>query len=161
MAGFYLVPFLVDYLNDYNQNRSDFSSLREFMPIIVKQQNNLSAKQIERELNKLPKENKCWVVSSSIRHNSKNVDPKTDELVLFFNTPLDLRCIGITSNGGKQTGFDNKRVVKWNYETGKEVIIPLSLEPNKDYSIKFFGFRTAGGRKMKKSYILNFSTPDI
>jgi hypothetical protein len=160
-AGFYLVPFLVDYLNDYNQKRSDFSSFREYMPVIVERQNNLSAKQIKREFNKLPKGDKCWVVASSISNNSKNVDPKTGELVLFFNTPLNLWSLGITSNGEKQTGFDNKRVVKWNYETGKEVIIPLSLEPNMDYSIKFFGFRTVSNRKMKKSYILNFSTSDI
>jgi len=155
--NFYLVPSLVEYFVDYNKNRKDFALLGDYFPTIISEQNKLSAIQLKEDFINKPVE-KCWVVSSSIENNATDIDPKLDSLVLTFNTPLSLWHNGITNVGKKASGFDYKRNRRWNYETGKEFIVPLALEPDMDYSIKFFGFKSASHGKMKKAYILNFST---
>lgn len=157
--GFLWIGELVKLLSTYENNREKYPTLMAFMPEVVKLQNSLSPKDIKKDY-----ESKCaQIVSFSIKNRSKNVDPKTAQLVVTFDRPMN------TGNNGMSYGKQGKKcfpefpkdvAAKWNEDTQMEWIIPVALKPNTKYSLSFPAqfFMDENSYSLKETYYLDFVT---
>ncbi len=153
LNGFYLTSSILNSFKKLRSNRM----LVEYIPELIENFNGENPKQLKRDFKKLKKE-RCWIVSSTIGNGDMNVDPSIDSVTLTFNTSLDLWCRGIGHKNDTKEVFDSSRRGYFNTETGLEYTLPIKLEPNKEYTISFFSFKSSNGGKMKGKYKLNFTT---
>ena len=153
LNGFYLTSSLLNSFKKLRRNKM----LVEYIPELIENFNSENPKQLKQDFKKLKKE-RCWVVSSTIENRNMNVDSSIDSVTLTFNTSLDLWCRGIGHKNDTKEVFDSSRSGYFNTETGLEYTQPIKLEPNKEYTISFFSFKSSSGGKMKGKYKLNFTT---
>jgi hypothetical protein len=157
--GFLWIEQLVDQLSIYEKNRDKYPTMKDFMPEIVKLQNNLSLEVWLKEMElSYPK-----IVSMSIENNSTTVDPNTKEIILRFDRPMSVRNNGVGyGKSGKDyfPEFPKDRKCKWNEETKKEWIMQVDLKPDSSYSLSFDArwFKSENGYLMDKTYYLDFKT---
>lgn len=160
--GFLWIDKLVDKLSIYEENRDKYPTLKDFMPEIVKLQNSLSPKQLQKDFEfKCPK-----IVSISIPNNSKNVDPNITEIILTFDRPMSTYNNGISyGQKGEEyfPDFPEDKEAKWNEDTKKEWTFYISLSPDRVYSLCFPSqfFIDESGYPLDKTYYLDFKTRKI
>ncbi|HCT29604.1 MAG TPA: hypothetical protein DIW31_02470 [Bacteroidales bacterium] len=156
--GFIWTDELLGLLSKYENNRSEYATLNDFMPEIVKLQNSLSPKKLVSDF-----ENNCpSIIYSNIKNGSKKIDPSTKILLVRFDRIMDDGFNG-TSIGKKGEKFFPEFPVnggaKWD-STKLEWSVQVILKPNKDYSISFPAqfFKDEKGYPLKDTYYLDFST---
>ena len=157
--GFLWIENLVNLLSDYEKNREKFLTLKEFMPEIVKLQNGLSPKHLQQIY-----DSKCpRIVSTNIKTGDKNVDPNLKQLILKFDRPMNIYCWGLSSGklgGDYSPNYPEDILVQWDETTKTEFTQPISLKPNKRYSISIPAqfFRDKNYYHLIKKYYLDFKT---
>jgi hypothetical protein len=157
--GFLWIEQLFNELTIYEKNRDKYPVLKDFMLEIVKLQNDLSPEKIFKQIDL----NNPKIISISIENNSQNVDPGTIEIILNFDRPMSILNNGIGYGKlGKDyfPEFPKERKAKWNTETKKQWIIPISLKPLSTYSLSFPAqfFADENGNHLDKIYFLDFKT---
>lgn len=160
--GFMWIEELVNSLSAYEKNRDKFPRLRDYMPEVVKLQNSLSPKKLQADFYK----NCARIVSTSIKNNSKNVDPNITCIVIRFDRPMNIRYNG--TSYGKQgklyfPEIPNSIKAKWDETTKQEWIIPIKLKANTTYSISFPAqfFWAENNSPLKETYYLDFKTKGV
>jgi hypothetical protein len=156
LRGYLWIDELFKALTIYQNNRSQYPALSDFMPEIIKLQNSLSPQKLYKDMYKEGGK----IISCSIENGAKDVDYNIDRITIKFNQPMDSRANGI-SYGPKGTKFfpefyDDKEDI-W---TEKEWTFFVKLKPDTEYSLLFPGrfFRTKKGYPIINKYVLNFKT---
>ena len=133
--GFMWIEELYDALNVYEQNREKYPTLRSFMPEIVKVQNELNPKKMEKERKEEQQKNGATMSIANIVNGDQNVDASITQIIVKFDRPMLWIC-GSTF-GKKGEKYSPKQLgAKWNEEK-TEWILEVKLESNKEYSIAF------------------------
>lgn len=157
--GFLWIEDLVNSLSTYEKNRDKFPALKDFMPEIVKLQNGLSPKYLQKKY-----ESKCpKIVSINIKPGAKNVDPNLKQLIIKFDRPMNVFCSGLSYGKlGQDYSPEYPEDLKdqWDESTKMEFIQPISLKPDKKYSISIPAqyFRDTNNYNLLKKYYLDFKT---
>jgi hypothetical protein len=157
--GFLWIDKLCYELDNYQQEREKYASLSDYMPEIVRLQNNLDVPAMWEAYDM----DRGQIVSFNIENGSTEVDPDFDTLIVTFDQPMLTNKNGISyGKKGKKyyPVFPKDRKFYWNEETKKQWIVPIELEPGRKYSLSFpdFFFRTAKYKTLKKTYYLDFET---
>ena len=157
--GFLWIEDLVNALAIYELNRDKYPALKDYMPEIVKVQNELSPTKL-----KLDFDSKCArIISLNIINNSRKVDPGIKEIIVKFDRPMNTGANG--SSYGK-LGKDYFPEVpkdlkgKWSETTKMEWAMPVILKPNTQYSISFPSdfFMDEQNYPLNETYYLDFKT---
>ena len=157
--GFLWIDKLVDQLSFYEKNRNKYPTLKDFMTEIVKLENSLSPKQLQKDF-----ENMCpKIISISIPNNSKNVDPNITEIILTFDRPMSTHNNGISyGQKGEEyfPDFQKDKDAKWNEDTKREWTFYIALSPGRVYSLSFPSqfFLDENWYPLDKTYYLDFKT---
>ncbi|MDR2410180.1 MAG: DUF4932 domain-containing protein [Bacteroidales bacterium] len=132
-SGFIWIDALFGVLTQYEQNRTTFPTLRSFMPEIIKMQNGLNLKKMQKEQDK-----KRPVISiSNIKNGAKNIDAATDKIIVHFSKPMYTGANGSTYGKKGKDFFPEILGAEWNNTTKTEWILFVKLELNREYSIAF------------------------
>lgn len=156
--GFLWIEELFNALGVYEQNREQYSTLRDFMPEVIALQNSLDPKAIQEELEK----NQPNMSVLNIENGSKNVDPNTEFIIVKFDRPMS------TGNNGSSYGkkgkshfptYSNEIEDYWS-EDGTMWYFPVKLKPNTTYSLSFPAqfFMTTEYARPKNTIYLDFKT---
>ena len=134
--GFMWIEELYNSFDKYEQNREKYPTLRSFMPEIVKIQNELDPKKMEKAQLEMQQKYGPTMSIVNIVNGDQNVDASITQIVVKFDSPM-LGVNGATH--GKKGDKYLPKVLgsKWNEETKTEWILEVKLEPNKEYSIAF------------------------
>lgn len=155
--GFVWIEELYNSLLNYEKNRTQYSTLKSYMPEIVKVQNKLNPKKLVKEQEKLMP----LMSIVNIKNNQQDVDAeKTTQIIVKFNKKMNTKANGSTfGNKGKEY-FPEIIGAKWNEETKTEWILEVNLEQNKEYSIAFPSqwFFSEDGANAKNTVYLDFKT---
>jgi hypothetical protein len=154
--GFMWITELYDALTDYENNRTQYPTLRSFMPEIVKVQNSLNVKKMQKEQDKY----KPTIIGTNIKNGAKNVDSALDSIVVSFSKPMFTGANGSTYGKKGKDYFPEVIEGKWNKETKKEWILYVKLQPNTQYSLSFPAqfFISEEYYNPKETYFLDFKT---
>jgi len=154
--GFIWMEELVSLLKIYETERTTYPTLETFMPVIIEKINSLDSKKIAGEV--FCKGN-AEILKCSIPVESIDVDPKTDELRVYFSMPMS-GGFGSSPGKGGQKNYPEITSVKWLDDPHTELIISIKLQPGKFYSIEFPSRFNLDENycEMSKSYSLNFKT---
>lgn len=157
--GFLWIGQLVDLLSVYEKERSSYAALLDFMPEIVKLQNSLDAKRLTKKFDK----HCARIISTSIKNGSLAVDPSINQIVVRFDRPMNTGSHGSTyGKRGKELfpEIPKDRTARWNKETKKEWILPVSLKPETEYSISFPAnfFMAENLYPLRETLFLDFKT---
>lgn len=154
--GFIWMDELVNLLKIYETERTVYPSLDTYMPIIIEKINALDHKKIAENVYC---KGSAEILKYSIPTESIDVDPKTEELRVYFSMPMS-GGFGLSQGKGGQKSYPEISFVKWNDDTHTELIISFKLQPDKFYSIEFSSSFNLDENycEMSKSYRLNFKT---
>ena len=95
--GFLFIDSLVQLLSQYEQQRSQYASLKDFMPEVANLVNRLSPKDIYSAY----MANSVRITGTSIKNNSKKIAPGIIGLTIYFEKPMDGCCYGLSYGRGK------------------------------------------------------------
>ncbi|MDR2908180.1 MAG: DUF4932 domain-containing protein [Bacteroidales bacterium] len=154
--GFIWIEELYNLLDQYEENRDTYPTLRSFMPEIVYALNQMDPKRMEKERQK----KKPTMLVANITNGDQNVDASTTEIVIKFDKPMFTIPYG-TSSGKQGKDYMPKALgAEWNKETKTEWVLKVQLEPNKKYSISFPAqwFYSEDGVNAKNTVYLDFKT---
>lgn len=154
--GFIWMEELVNLLKIYETERTTYPTIESFMPVIIEKINSLDSKKIAGEV--FCKGN-AEIIKCSIPVESIDVDPKIEELRVYFSMPMS-GGFGFSQGKGGQKNYPEITSVKWLDDTHTELIISIKLQPGKFYSIEFPSSFNLDENycEMSKSYTLNFKT---
>ena len=159
--GFLWIDSLYNALTIYEKNRDKYLTLENFMPEIVKLQNNLNPNEIYQQI----ENSKPDILGTNIENNSQNVDYNLDSIVLYFDRRMNKGNNGINSSyicaTCKTPAYTDKRA-KWS-EDGTQWTVFVKLEPNSEYSIEFTNFFFKSPDccySPKNTYRLHFKTKE-
>ncbi|WP_282126251.1 DUF4932 domain-containing protein [Marinifilum flexuosum] len=147
--GFLWIDELYKALERYSSNRSKYPTLNDFMPEIVKVQNNLIADDLLSEF----RSNCPKIIRTSLKQGTNNVSTSLKEIIVEYDKPM--ASYGI-SDKGKQPKMD----LEWQNKERTILCIHVELEPNTKYLLDF---RSAfnedkQGFPLQESFELDFTT---
>jgi len=155
--GFIWIKELYNSLLNYEQNRTQYPTLRSYMPEIVKVQNKLNPQEMVEEQEKhMP-----TMSIANIENNKQDVDAAaTTQIIVKFDKKMNTGANGSTYGTKGKEYLPEVVGAKWNEETKTEWILEVKLEQNKEYSIAFPAqwFFSEDGYNAKNTVFLDFKT---
>ena len=154
--GFILTQTLCDALKQYEQNRSNYATMSDFMPVLAKAVNDFDLKQYKKAQEKLAKQNASYKVN--IKDGATNVPSGDFTLIIKFSKPMrEGIALHFSSTG---VDFPTFKGYKWSDD--KTLKVNFYLEPSHKYGFTVFGesFYTKDGHTAGKSQEINFTTSD-
>ncbi|MBI5864288.1 MAG: DUF4932 domain-containing protein [Planctomycetes bacterium] len=129
--GFKWTPGLADLLGEFAKSRDKYKTLDDFMPRIIEYFDHIT-KQYDELLARFPK-----VKSISPANAAPDVDPKTAEVVITFDRPMQAGGWALTGGGPELPKFG-----KPSYNDSRTVLtVPVTLEPGRSYRFGLNGGR--------------------
>lgn len=152
--GFIWIDKLVELLEKYKNDRTQYPTFESIMPEVVKLQNSLNPDSIYNSFLQYSP----GIVSFSIPDNATNVDPTTEEITIVYDRPMG--GFGLSYGKGGKSSYPQLVSYNWKDENKTELILHVKLKRNKKYSLMFFKDFNADqfGFTMNKSVELNFKT---
>ena len=154
--GFILTQTLCDALVQYEQKRSDYATMSDFMPVLAKAINDFDFKRYKKEQEKLAKLNASYMVN--IKNGETDVPSGDFTLVIKFSKPMrEGIALHFSSTGAD---FPTFKGYKWSDD--KTLKVDFFLEPSHKYGFTVFGasFFTKDGHTAGENLEINFSTAD-
>ena len=154
--GFILTQTLCDALKQYEQNRSNYATMSDFMPVLAKAVNDFDLKQYKKAQEKLAKLNASYKVN--IKDGATNVPSGDFTLIIKFSKPMrEGIALHFSSTG---VDFPTYKGYKWSDD--KTLKVNFYLEPSHKYGFTVFGesFYTKDGHTAGKSQEIIFTTSD-
>ncbi|PXY01090.1 hypothetical protein DF185_10585 [Marinifilum breve] len=147
--GFLWIDELYAALERYSSNRTKYHTLDDFMPEIVKVQNNLIADDLLSEF----KSNCPKIIRTSLKQQTKNVSTALKEIIIEYDKPM--ASYGI-SDKGKQPKMD----LEWQNEERTLLCIKVELKPKTKYLLHFHPPFNVDkkGFPLQDSFELDFTT---
>ncbi|GAB3510373.1 DUF4932 domain-containing protein [Spirosoma knui] len=143
--GFIWTQGLVDLLNDYENNRSQYPTLSSFMPRVVeffgKTATDLPALQQAYD------QKRAHVVAvEPLTGQTQVIDPTLTELVVRFDKPMNPKKISINLGTKGKEHFPLRDVIGFS-DNNRSIRLKVALKPNWDYSFWLTdrGFQTPEG----------------
>ena len=154
--GFILTQTLCDVLQQYEQKRSDYATMSDYMPVLAKAVNDFDLKQYKKEQEKLAKLNATYKVN--IKNGATNVPSGDFTVVVKFSKPMREGVALHYSSSG--VDFPTFKGYKW--PDDKTLNVDFLLEPSHKYGFVIYGsaFTTKDGHNAGKNMEINFSTAD-
>jgi len=152
--GFLYVPQLLSAFERYKADRTNYKTLRDFMPEIVKVQNSIDPQQLYNEV----ESKKPIIIGTNIENGSNSVDCNLDHITVYFDRKMFAGNNGTTKGEYAKPKFTGKD--QWN-EEGTEWTVFVELEPDTQYQIKFPNVFFVDYKTLfnpKDTYILTFKT---
>jgi hypothetical protein len=132
MNGFIAIKPILKSLEQYQNVIHTYGKLDTYMPEIVTLINKVNP-------DELLKQTKCVgsskIIDFSIKNNSTDVDPGISEIKVKFDRVMS-GSFGLSYGKKGKKHYPKVRSVMWNNEK-TEITIALTLEANKEYSMKF------------------------
>lgn len=154
--GFILAQTLCDALKQYEQKRSDYATMSDFMPVLAKAVNDFDLKRYKKEQEKLAKLNATYKVN--IKNGATNVPSGDFTVVIKFSKPMSE---GIALHFSS-TGADFPTFKGYKWTDDKTLTVDFLLEPSHKYGFTVFGasFYTKDGHTAGENLEINFTTAD-
>lgn len=152
-SGFILTQTLCDALKQYEQQRSTYTTMSDFMPTIAKTVNDFDLKSYVKEEKKNAKLNATYKVN--IKDGAKNIPSGTFTVVIKFSKPM---VEGVAMNPCPSSEFPTFQGYSWPNDRTLEV--KFFLKPSTQYGFTVLGsyFRTKDGHTAGKNKEINFTT---
>ncbi|MBR5983450.1 MAG: DUF4932 domain-containing protein [Bacteroidales bacterium] len=154
--GFILTQTICDALKQYEQKRSDYATMSDFMPVLAKVVNDFDLKRYKKEQEKLAKLNATYKVN--IKDGATNVPSGDFTLVIKFSKPMrEGIALHLSSSGAD---FPTYKGCKWTDD--KTLKVDFFLESSHKYGFTVYGasFYTKDGYTAGENKEINFSTAD-
>ena len=153
--GFILTRTLCESLKQYEQQRSSYATMSDFMPTIAKAVNDFDLKQYLKEEKKAAKLNAKYKVN--IKDGAKNIPSGMFTVVIKFSKPM---VEGVAMNPSSKAEFPAFKGYSW--PNDKTLEVRFLLNPKSQYGFTVLGsfFRTKDGHTAGKNQEINFTTGD-
>ncbi len=152
--GFILTQTLCNALKQYEQQRSTYATMSDFMPTIAKAVNDFDLKQYVQEEKKAAKLNATYKVN--IKDGTKNIPSGTYTVVIKFSKPM---VEGVAMNPST-SGSEFPAFQGYSWPNDKTLEVRFLLKPSTQYGFTVLGsrYRTKDGHTAGKNTEINFTT---
>ena len=152
--GFILTQTLCDALKQYEQQRSKYATMSDFMPTIAKAVNDFDLKQYVKDEKKAAKLNATYKVN--IKDGAKNISSGTFTVVIKFSKPM---VEGVAMNPSA-SGSEFPAFQGFSWPNDKTLEVRFYLKPSTYYGFTVLGshYRTKDGHTAGKNTEINFTT---
>jgi hypothetical protein len=138
--GFLWIKKLVDLLDQYENNRDKYPTLADFMPEIVKLQNEIVTDEYIAKLQELQKrkeeEDSPQIMATNPLNGAKDVDPGITEISVTFDRPMSRGMAWYTTDGVFPERSDNAFPV-WSDDKRTSTMQNVVLKPGTTYKVRF------------------------
>ena len=152
--GFILTQTLCDALKQYEQQRDQYATMSDFMPVYSEAVNDFDLKQYNKRQKELAKQNATYKVN--LKNGAKDVPSGLFTLVIKFSKPM-VNSIALY-NSFSGADFPPFKSYAWRDDKTLEVV--FLLEPSHQYGFIVMGsqFPTKDGHNAGKDSEINFMT---
>ncbi len=155
--GFILTGTLVESLAKYEQQRTRYQNIKDYMPQLIKDINHFDIKKYEKQKKDAAKHNATYTVS--IKDGESNVPSGEYTIIISFSKPM---VEGITLGYGREgTQFLKAKAYEWNEEKTQLSLLVIN-EPHTLYGFNVMGekFHTQDGYTAGETRYFNYTTGD-
>ena len=151
---FILIQTLCDALKQYEQQRDQYATMSDFMPVYAKAVNEFDLKQYKKQQKEQAKLNATYKVN--LKNGAKNVPSGLFTLVIQFSKPMVNSIALYYSTSGAE--FPPLKSYEWRDDKTLEVV--FLLEPSHQYGFVVMGseFPTKDGHNAGKNTEIIFTT---
>ncbi len=157
--GFVLASDMVAALGKYEQQRSKYPAMKNFMPAYVKAVNAFPYKQLAKIMAHAAKNNATY--TCNIKDGDTQVPSGEFDMVITFSKPV---CPTISLGYGREKGqfislAYGMSSVSWD-DSGTVLTVTLDLEPHTTYSFSILGqnYKTTDGYTAGNTQYIDFTT---
>lgn len=157
--GFVLSSYITETLEQYEQQRNKYATMKDFMPVYVKTVNAYPAKKMAKAMAKAAKNNATYICN--IKDGDTNVPSGEFDLVITFSKPMQP---SISLGYGRENGpfiplAYGMSSVSWD-DSGTVLTVTLDLEPYTTYSFSILGqnYKTTDGNTAGNTLNIDFTT---
>ena len=152
--GFILTPTLCDALKEYEQQRDQYATMSDFMPVYAKAVNEFDLKQYKKQQKEQAKLNATYKVN--LKNGAKNVPCGLFTLVITFSKPM-ANSISLYNS---TSGADFPPFMRYAWRDDKTLEVVFLLEPSHQYGFVVMGseFPTKDGHNAGKNTEIIFTT---
>lgn len=153
--GFIWIEDLVEQLEFYDKNRSDYPTLESFLPKLAEAYIGFT-ENISKYLNKTKKNKPRFVSITEFENGSQNVDPDIEYISLNFDRSFT--GSNFIKPGHNKANFPNFKNLSFS-EDRKTVILHWTLEPDKEYEFILIALSPDNPEnKVNEDYTIQFKT---
>lgn len=136
IKGFVLTRDYVDALLAYMQHRTDYATMKTYMPRLIEVVNGFNFRRYEQE--QARKQALMVQSRSNIKNGAKNVPSGEYEIRITFSKPMDTSMVGV---GMSAQGSDFPQVSGFSWsEDARTLILNVVLQPNHRYGFGVLGY---------------------